>query len=61
MYLYREYFKANVYTIWVHGPSGVHVGFMELSKAGVPDPGFESQGFVGFRAWNLGSGFRAPG
>ena len=20
MYLYREYFKANVYTIWVHGP-----------------------------------------
>ena len=22
MYLYRECFKANVYTIWVHGPSG---------------------------------------
>ena len=22
MYLYREYFKANVYTIWVHGPLG---------------------------------------
>ena len=20
MYLYREYFKAKVYTIWVHGP-----------------------------------------
>ena len=19
-YLYRDYFKANVYTIWVHGP-----------------------------------------
>ena len=25
MYLYREYFKANVYTIWVHRPSGVSV------------------------------------
>ena len=23
MYLYRDYFKANVYTIWVHGPLGV--------------------------------------
>ena len=23
MYLYREYFKAKVYTIWVHGPLGV--------------------------------------
>ena len=23
MYLCREYFKANVYTIWVHGPLGV--------------------------------------
>ena len=22
MYLHRDYFKANVYTIWVHGPSG---------------------------------------
>ena len=22
MYLYREYFKAKVYTIWVHGPLG---------------------------------------
>ena len=22
MYLHREYFKANVYTIWVHGPLG---------------------------------------
>ena len=22
MYLYGEYFKANVYTIWVHGPLG---------------------------------------
>ena len=21
MYEYRDYFKANVYTIWVHGPS----------------------------------------
>ena len=21
-YLYRDYFKANVYTVWVHGPSG---------------------------------------
>ena len=20
MYLYRKYFKAKVYTIWVHGP-----------------------------------------
>ena len=23
MYLYREYFKAKVYTIWVHGPLGL--------------------------------------
>ena len=23
MYLNREYLKANVYTIWVHGPSGL--------------------------------------
>ena len=23
MYLYREYFKAKVYTIWVHGPLGI--------------------------------------
>ena len=22
MYLYREYFKAKVYTVWVHGPLG---------------------------------------
>ena len=22
MYLYREYFQANVYTIWVHGLIG---------------------------------------
>ena len=22
MYRYREYFKAKVYTIWVHGPLG---------------------------------------
>ena len=22
-YLYRDYFKAKVYTIWVHGPSGL--------------------------------------
>ena len=22
LYLYREYFKAKVYTIWVDGPSG---------------------------------------
>ena len=22
-YLYRDYIKANVYTIWVHGPLGV--------------------------------------
>ena len=22
MYLYREYFKTKVYTIWVHGPLG---------------------------------------
>ena len=21
-YLYRDYIKAKVYTIWVHGPSG---------------------------------------
>ena len=21
-YVYRDYFKAKVYTIWVHGPSG---------------------------------------
>ena len=24
MYLYREYFKAKVYTIWVHGPLGLY-------------------------------------
>ena len=23
-YLYRDYFKAKVCTVWVHGPSGVH-------------------------------------
>ena len=24
-YLYRDYIKANVYTIWVHGPLGVYM------------------------------------
>ena len=29
MSLYREYFKAKVYTIWVHGPLGkVHAGLL---------------------------------
>ena len=26
MYLHRDYFKANVYTIWVHGPLGLPNG-----------------------------------
>ena len=25
LYPYREYFQANVYTIWVHGPLGIRV------------------------------------
>ena len=25
MYLYREYFKAHVYTIWVHEPPGFDI------------------------------------
>ena len=25
-YLYRDYFKAQVYTIWVHGPLGALLG-----------------------------------
>ena len=41
MYLYREYFKANVYTISVHGPLGLRqdqelrwcLGFGEKSSA----------------------------
>ena len=33
MYLYREYFKAQVYTVWAHGSLGkgsrrVYVGFL---------------------------------
>ena len=30
MYLYRDYFKANVYTIWVHEPLGY--GMMLMSS-----------------------------
>ena len=29
MYLYREYFKAKVCTIWVHGPLGFSIRSQE--------------------------------
>ena len=28
MYLYREYFNAKVYTIWVHGPLGFKLAIL---------------------------------
>ena len=53
MYLYKEYFKANVYTIWVHGPSGLeflmHSGIVALST----HEGFE------FRVEGFGRGMGA--
>ena len=42
--LYRDYFKAKVYAIWVHGPLGL--GFRVLLQGHV----------LGMR--DLGSGFR---
>ena len=32
MYLYREYFKAKVYTIWAHEPLGMYniLNFIQL-------------------------------
>ena len=35
MYLYREYFKARVYNIWVHGPLEVVFAFFlaQLNEA----------------------------
>ena len=29
-YLYRDYFEAKVYTIWVHGP----LGYLQLAEVG---------------------------
>ena len=30
MYLYRAYFEAKVYIIWVHGPLGYYVTIAKL-------------------------------
>ena len=37
MYLFRDYFKANVYTIWAHGPLGV-LGGSWVVVSGVISP-----------------------
>ena len=40
MYLYREYFKAKVYTIRVHGPLGIAaVGQGHLTRIRIQDWG----------------------
>ena len=41
MYLYRDYFKANVYTVWVHGPLGLYTpwDFREVAVSGLGDFG----------------------
>ena len=31
-YLYREYFKAKVYTIWVHGPLGLGLASIDILR-----------------------------
>ena len=35
MYLCRDYFKANVYTIWVHGPLRLGRGFKGLGSTSI--------------------------
>ena len=49
MYLFREYFKAKVYTIWVHGPLGYTIPYcrgiwqtVSCFSAAHPDPQFKT-------------------